>query len=243
VKAVAVVGFKGSGKTALATKLVRILSSRGYRVAALKHAHVGLTLCPTDSAKLFEAGAVVALAVSQEAVETLERRSLTLSEALSLLRSYDFLVAEGFKESFPGVRVAVVRSGEELEKLMHPLTIAAYAPSGGVASTSVPTYGSGEEEKLADLIEEKAFEPPAGLNCGSCRYGNCIALAAAVLKGEATVRDCAVLGSKVRVFVNGKPIELNPFVQNLFKKVITAIVSTLKGVPEKAQRVSIEIEE
>jgi molybdopterin-guanine dinucleotide biosynthesis protein B len=243
VKAVAVVGFKGSGKTALATKLVRILSSRGYRVAALKHAHGSLTLSPTDSAKLFEAGAAVALAVSQEAVEILERRSLALSEALSLLRSYDFLVAEGFKESFPGVRVAVVRSGEELEKLAHPLTIAAYAPSGSVAGAGVPVYGPGEEEELAGLIEEKAFEPPAGLDCGSCRYGSCVALAAAVLRGEASPRDCAVLSSKVKVLVDGKPIDLNPFVQNLFKKVVIAMVTTLKGVPEKARTLRIEIEE
>jgi molybdopterin-guanine dinucleotide biosynthesis protein B len=243
VKAVAVVGFKGSGKTALATKLVRILSSRGYRAAALKHAHGSLTLSPTDSAKLFEAGAAVALAVSQEAVEILERRSLALSEALSLLRSYDFLVAEGFKESFPGVRVAVVRSGEELEKLAHPLTIAAYAPSGSVAGAGVPVYGPGEEGELAGLIEEKAFEPPAGLDCGSCRYGSCVALAAAVLRGEASPRDCAVLSSKVKVLVDGKPIDLNPFVQNLFKKVVIAMVTTLKGVPEKARTLRIEIEE
>jgi len=237
-----VVGFKGSGKTALATKLVRILSSRGYRVAALKRAHGSLTLSPADSAKLFEAGAAVALAVSQEAVEILERRSLALSEALSLLRSYDFLVAEGFKESFPGVRVAVVRSGEELEKLAHPLTIAAYAPSGSVAGAGVPVYGPGEGE-LAGLIEEKAFEPPAGLDCGSCRYGSCVALAAAVLRGEASPRDCAVLSSKVKVLVDGKPIDLNLFVQNLFKKVVIAMVTTLKGVPEKARRLRIEIEE
>jgi molybdopterin-guanine dinucleotide biosynthesis protein B len=243
VKAVAVVGFKGSSKTALATKLVRILSSRGYRVAALKHAHGSLTLSPTDSAKLFEAGAAVALAVSQEAVEILERRSLALSEALSLLRSYDFLVAEGFKESFPGVRVAVVRSGEELEKLAHPLTIAAYAPSGSVAGAGVPVYGPGEEEELAGLIEEKAFEPPAGLDCGSCRYGSCVALAAAVLRGEASPRDCAVLSSKVKVLVDGKPIDLNPFVQNLFKRVVIAMVTTLKGVPEKARTLRIEVEE
>lgn len=237
------VGFKGSSKTALATKLVRILSSRGYRVAALKHAHGSLTLSPTDSAKLFEAGAAVALAVSQEAVEILERRSLALSEALSLLRSYDFLVAEGFKESFPGVRVAVVRSGEELEKLAHPLTIAAYAPSGSVAGAGVPVYGPGEEEELAGLIEEKAFEPPAGLDCGSCRYGSCVALAAAVLRGEASPRDCAVLSSKVKVLVDGKPIDLNPFVQNLFKRVVIAMVTTLKGVPEKARTLRIEVEE
>ncbi len=243
MKAVAVVGFKEAGKTTLAARIIELLSSRGYRVAALKHAHGGLTLGSTDSARLFKAGAVVALAVSGDAVERLERGGLALPDALSQLRSYDFLVVEGFKESFPGIRVAVVRSEEELQQLMHPLTVAAYTPTGGVSSASVPVFKPGEEEELVDLILERAFEPPAGLNCGFCRYGSCIALAAAILRGEASIKDCVVLGSKVRVLVDGRPVELNPFVQDLFRRVVTAMVSSLKGVPEGARRVSIEIQE
>jgi len=242
VKAVAVVGFKEAGKTALATRIVELLSSRGYRVAALKHAHSGLTLGSTDSARLFKAGAVVALAVSSDAVERLERGGLTLPDALSQLRSYDFLVVEGFKESFPGIRVAVARSEEELRHLMHPLTVAAYTPTGGVGSANVPVFKPGEEEGLVDLILERAFEPPAGLDCGFCRYGSCIALATAILRGEASIKDCVVLGSKVRVLVDGRPVELNPFVQDLFRRVVAAMVSALKGVPEGARRVSVEIQ-
>jgi len=242
VRAVAVIGFKEAGKTTLAARIVELLVSRGYRVAALKHAHGGLTLGSTDSARLFKAGASVSLAVSGDAVERLERGRLALPDALSQLRSYDFLVVEGFKEDFPGVRVAVVRSDEELRQLMHPLTIAAYTPTGGVGSAGVPVFKPGEEEGLVDLILEKAFEPPAGLNCGFCRYGSCIALAVAMLRGEATIRDCVVLSSKVRVLVDGRPVELNPFVQDLFRRVVTAMVSSLKGVPEGARRVSVEIE-
>jgi len=45
------------------------------------------------------------------------------------------------------------------------------------------------------------------------------------------------------VLVDGKPIDLNPFVQNLFKRVVIAMVTTLKGVPEKARTLRIEVEE
>lgn len=243
MKAFAVVGFKDSGKTSLAEKLVGILVKRGYRVAAVKHAHGGLTL-QGDSARLLAAGAEHVLAISDNVSETIESREVSLWEALTRLRSYDFVVVEGFKERFPGVRVAVVRNGEELARLRTPLLVAAYVRSGPrLRETDLPVFGPGEEEKLVDLLVEKAFEPPAGLDCGLCGYRNCLELAEAVVRGEVSATGCRVLSSKVELRVNGRVVGLNPFVQELVKNVVKGIVSSLKGVPERPARVELFLSE
>lgn len=236
MKAFAVVGFKDSGKTTLAVRLIGILSSQGYRVAAVKHAHGGLDL-RGDSGRLFAAGARQVFALSDNASEVLTA-GVSLEEALTALRAYDFVVVEGFKERFPGVRVAVVRSREELEKLQSPLLVAAYTPAE-LEGVGVPVFKPGEEEQLAAFLAEKAFEPPAGLNCGLCGLESCLEFAQAVARGEASPSGCRVLASKVKLVVDGRAIELNPFVQDLFRNVVKALVSTLKGVGDKPGRVEL----
>lgn len=236
MKAFAVVGFKDSGKTTLAEKLVKILVARGYRVAAVKHAHSGLSL-HGDSGRLFAAGAKRVLALSGNASEILAE-GMSLADALAELRRYDFVVVEGFKESFPGVRVAVVRSREELEKLMSPLLAAAYT-LGELEDTGIPVFKPGEEEKLVELLVERAFEPPAGLNCRACGFSSCLEFAQAVYRGETEPSACRVLTSKVKLVVDGKAIELNPFVQDVVRGVVGALVSVLKGVGEKPSRIEL----
>ncbi len=46
---------------------------------------------------------------------------------------------------------------------------------------------------------------------------------------------------EVKLVVDGKEIELNPFVSQVFFKIITALVSTLKGVDENWAYVEIGI--
>lgn len=61
VKLLQIVGFKNSGKTTLAEKLLRFASELGLKTAAVKHhGHGGIPELPsprTDSVRLFEAGA------------------------------------------------------------------------------------------------------------------------------------------------------------------------------------------
>jgi len=46
---------------------------------------------------------------------------------------------------------------------------------------------------------------------------------------------------EVKLVVDGKEVELNPFVSQVFFKVIEALVSTLKGVDEDWGYVEVEI--
>ena len=243
MKAVAVVGFRGSGKTTLASMLIAELRRRGYRVAVVKHAKSGISPLAKDSGRLLEAGAERVLALSEGAWEELGRGSQGLSEALAILRGFDFLVAEGFKESFPGVRIAVVRDFGEAEELDDELVVAFASPGakavGEVRGKLLLPFS--EVGRLADLVEERAFEPPAGLNCGRCRYGSCLSLARAILRGEASPLECTALRG-ARLEVNGVEVPLNPFVSRILSSLLLAFVRELKGVGEpRVIRVEVRV--
>ncbi|MCG7200733.1 molybdopterin-guanine dinucleotide biosynthesis protein B [Marinobacter pelagius] len=100
---IGIVGWKNSGKTTLASALIRELSSRGLTVNSIKHAHhmVDVDQPGTDSYKHREAGArEVILAGGQRFAIMHELRGdkePTLDELLARLAPCDWVVVEGFK--------------------------------------------------------------------------------------------------------------------------------------------------
>ncbi|GGC69454.1 molybdopterin-guanine dinucleotide biosynthesis protein B [Marinobacter halophilus] len=109
---IGIVGWKNSGKTTLASAVIRELSSRGLAVNAIKHAHhrVDVDQAGTDSYKHREAGAQeVILAGGQRFAIMHELRGAnepTLDELLARLGPCDWVVVEGFKNhSHPKIEV------------------------------------------------------------------------------------------------------------------------------------------
>ncbi|SFM41897.1 molybdopterin-guanine dinucleotide biosynthesis protein B [Marinobacter pelagius] len=100
---IGIVGWKNSGKTTLASALIRELSGRGLTVNSIKHAHhmVDVDQPGTDSYKHREAGArEVILAGGQRFAimhELRGAREPTLDELLRRLGPCDWVVVEGFK--------------------------------------------------------------------------------------------------------------------------------------------------
>lgn len=109
---IGIVGWKNSGKTTLATALLRELSGRGLTVSSIKHAHhtVDVDQPGTDSYKHRDAGArEVILAGGQRFAIMHELRGAkepTLDELLARLGPCDWVVVEGFKtHSHPKIEV------------------------------------------------------------------------------------------------------------------------------------------
>ncbi|MEP1216383.1 MAG: molybdopterin-guanine dinucleotide biosynthesis protein B [Marinobacter sp.] len=109
---IGIVGWKNSGKTTLASALIRELSGRGLTVNSIKHAHhlVDVDQPGTDSYKHREAGArEVILAGGQRFAIMHELRGAeepTLDELLARLGPCDWVVVEGFKtHSHPKIEV------------------------------------------------------------------------------------------------------------------------------------------
>lgn len=108
-----VVGHSGSGKTTLVEKLLHELSSRGLRVATIKHAHhkVVLDTPGKDSFRYKQAGAVMSMLVTSnelqlvaDAVDRREPEQL----AQRFLGEADLVLAEGFSQS-RGAKIEVLR--------------------------------------------------------------------------------------------------------------------------------------
>lgn len=114
------VGYKNSGKTTLATKLIEHAVQKGFRTASLKHhGHGGVPegIHDTDSEKHKQAGSLIS-GVEGEGVFQLVKESWTLDEMIPIYERMhvDLLIIEGFKSySFP--KAVLISSEKDLELL------------------------------------------------------------------------------------------------------------------------------
>lgn len=233
MKVIGIVGYKKSGKTTLAVKLLDELNRRGYRVASIKHTRGHIDLATTDSAKHKKYAQCAAIISSDES-------AIFFNEAMSLdyMLKYldaDYIVAEGFKEekSFP--RIVCLRDRKEKETLFNGLEIAALGD--GVGELSIPVLKN--IDKIADLVEEKSFKLPA-LNCGACGFDYCYDMAKEIVKGKRRLEDCVSMQPKTVIKIGGEPLPLSPFISKLIKRTIEGLLSSLKGY--KADRIEIMID-
>jgi molybdopterin-guanine dinucleotide biosynthesis protein MobB len=146
-----IVGSKKSGKTTLATFLVRRLVRKGYRVASIKHVHhrgFSIDTPGKDSWRLTKAGSHTVVVISPDEMGQItsfkhisNRRLFPLAVKTALGIRPDIIVIEGFA-SMPHVSsrrlVTIVMARDEddlsstLDRVHHPV----FAISGRIAETA-----------------------------------------------------------------------------------------------------------
>ncbi len=222
MKAIQIVGYKKSGKTALALALAAALKARGHAVSAVKFTHnPSLDKADTDTGRLGAVcKAVAACTPSESAVFWSNPRSL--HEMLPLLDA-EVLVVEGGKELACMPRILVLRDPAEAAELGADLAAATFGP------VTIPgVWAVSEVEEVADLVLTRGFLLP-NLNCGACGEPSCAAMAARIVAGGAVPDDCTSGGGLLRITVNGVPLAANPFVGRIISAGITAMLAQLKG--------------
>jgi molybdopterin-guanine dinucleotide biosynthesis adapter protein len=101
---VAVVGNKKSGKTTTTENLIREMTKRGYKVAAIKHVHEPNFTIDTpkkDTYRYAQSGAKTILAISATEIATIEKiqtDDLSLETFLHKCKGNDIVFIEGLKE-------------------------------------------------------------------------------------------------------------------------------------------------
>ncbi|NJE02578.1 molybdopterin-guanine dinucleotide biosynthesis protein B [Thermococcus sp. MV11] len=243
MKAVAFVGFKKSGKTTTVEAVARVLKERGYRVAIAKSMHADFDREGSDTWRFSRvADAVLVRAHDTDAV-LFKAKDIN---ALFSMVSADFLLLEGFKSVQHVPKVICARNEEEVRELNGGLAIAV---SGIIASTGVEEIdglpvidATKEPEKLADLVEKRAFMLP-NIDCGLCGF-RCAEMAKMIVRGEKTLKDCVVLSSKpkVTVKIDGQVLPMKDWVQELVEKTIKGMLSAMKGYRE-GRKIEIVIRE
>ncbi len=243
MRGVAFVGFKKSGKTTTVEAVARVLKERGYRVAIAKSMHADFDREGSDTWRFSKVADTVLVRANDTDALLFNAKDIN---ALFSMVSADFLLLEGFKSLRHVPKVVCARSEEEVRELNDGLAIAV---SGVIASTGVDELdglqvidATKEPEKLADLVEKRAFMLP-NIDCGLCGF-RCAEMARMIVSGEKTLRDCVVLSSKpkVTVKIDGQPLPMKDWVQELVEKTIKGMLSAMKGYRE-GKRIEIVIRE
>lgn len=153
------VGWSGSGKTTLAEQLVRVLTGRGTRVAAVKHSsdphRKGRE--DSDSERLAAAGAFCTAFVAPgrfdlrgSAID--DRLASALLEAAAGMA--DLVLVEGWKNG-PFPKIEVWRKGVQAP-IAHIRSDVIAIVTDDPISTPLPVFRCNEVERIADFILEQA---------------------------------------------------------------------------------------
>jgi len=154
-----VTGWKNSGKTTLATRLITELTGRGLVVSTVKHAHHAFDIDKpgTDSHRHREAGASEVMIVSGHRWalmhELREEDEPPMIQALERISPCDLILVEGYKrEKHPKIearRLASTKSG-----LLAPddPTIVAIATDHDTPADGRPLFDLDDVSAIADFI-------------------------------------------------------------------------------------------
>ncbi len=163
IPAIAFVGRSGSGKTTFLEKLIPVLTGRGYRVGAVKHAHhaVEMDRPGKDSFRLREAGAseVVLSTERQLAVIRQIKESVSLEALLGYFKEVDLILVEGFKDSgLPSIEIYRAAAGTEEPLFLqgrHPLALVS---DRAFPQVGVPVFPLEDAAGVVDLLEQKILQ-------------------------------------------------------------------------------------
>lgn len=157
MKIFSIVGWSGSGKTSLITRLIGHFSDRGRRVIAVKSTHAGYGVQPDgkDTARFLEAGAEEAYLLAGKELLRMTRLAdpdELLAELGSRLGRDDIVLMEGLtRPGIPVIEVESPRDGKAL-KTGRKQRAALVGVSGGPADG--PRFHPDRIADIAAFMEE-----------------------------------------------------------------------------------------
>lgn len=158
-RAIGIAGWKNSGKTTLAERLVAQLVGRGWRVSTIKRAHHDADVDHegTDSFRhrLAGAGEVLLTTGRRWALmhELHGEDEPTLDALLARLSPCDLVVVEGFKTGgHPKIEVRRTEAGDHAP-LPASANVVAIAADHPVADAAVPVFSLDDVAAVADFVE------------------------------------------------------------------------------------------
>lgn len=199
VPVVTIVGRSKSGKTSILEKLIAEFKNRGYRVAAIKHAHdtVDLDIQGKDTWRLTKAGSD-ATAICSPSIMTIFKRTSddpTLEEAVTKLgNEYDIILSEGFK-SGRYAKIEVIGDRDDDSILCNPSELMAVISDKDI-ELPVPIFKKTDIAKVTDFIIENVIDRSS---------------------------------PDITVIVNEKQVFMKPFVKNIIANSILAMLGTLRN--------------
>lgn len=241
-------GVKKSGKTTTIEELVPKLKDLGYKVGTVKIAFKDVSIDVNnehyDVIRHRKAKPDKTLFKSSVETTIFINNNLTLRESLRAFgRELDIVLLEGFKENLVGIPQIVLlkEKGQESEAI----------DDYTVAIASIPEFSVKSSDKrfvvfknLLEIVEEKSLPLFPELDCKHCGYNDCNSLIKAIIAGEKQVTDCYVLETEISdliLHVNKEIVPCNPFVRTILKKVIIAVLQSIKIEEDDFSEIDIRI--
>jgi molybdenum cofactor guanylyltransferase/molybdopterin-guanine dinucleotide biosynthesis protein MobB len=161
-----IAGWKNSGKTTLAARLVAELTERGYAVTAIKHAHESFDIDQPgrDSYRLREAGArrVILSSPKRWALihELGSSQELPFEDLLSQTGPCDLVLVEGFKrEAFPKIEIRRGGATSQLPLTSSPDIVAVASDRPDHETDPLPIFHLDDIPGIADFIARHSGLP------------------------------------------------------------------------------------
>lgn len=162
-----IAGWKNSGKTGLAERLVAEFTRRGYRISTIKHAHHDFDIdkVGADSWRHREAGAheVAIVSGTRYAIMHELRGSPepSFEEILSRLAPCDLVLIEGYKrEPVPKIEARRLASANRTPLAPTDPHIVAIAADHPATDSALPVFDLDDTGAIADFIAGIVGLPP-----------------------------------------------------------------------------------
>ncbi len=243
MKAIAVNGTSNSGKTTVSTALIQGLRRRGYRVGSVKEIHhKNFTIDPdakVDTRLHKAAGSQLVTARALRETAVLHQCKLPMEEILRYY-DHDFVILEGVADC----NVARIITAHDETEIAERVDGRAIAVSGVFANTNsgkildMPIFNVLKDaEALVDFVEERAFEPLPSFDadcCSQCGY-SCREMAGMIAWQKAAREDCVLYSQATELIMDGEPLPMVPFVQNILKNAVLGVAKELQGFKDKGK--------
>ena len=159
-------GWKNSGKTGLAVRLVSEFTRRGYRISTIKHAHHDFDIdkVGADSFRHREAGAHEVTIVSGTRYAIMhELRGApepSFEDILARIAPCDLVLIEGYKrEPIPKIEARRVEAKNREPLAPGDPHIVAIAADHAVSETTLPVFDLDDTSGIADFIADTVGLP------------------------------------------------------------------------------------
>ena len=242
MKVFSVCGVTKSGKTTTIEYILRELSSRGYKVGSVKEIHFEAFAIDANpignTARHRRAGSQLVTARGLYETDVLFPGMLDMREILSFYHGFDFVVLEGVSD----IPVPTILTADAPEELDGKWSETVFCVSGKIADRiteykGVPAISAVTgADALTNLVERKVYEllPDFDPQCCSACGCDCRKLGVKILRGEAKRSDC-VADRGATLHIDGRPIDMVPFVQNVLRGTILGVVRELDGYKDGAE--------
>lgn len=245
MKVLTINGLTKSGKTTTAEHIITELKRRGYSVGSVKEIHYekfSIDVEGTNTDRHKKAGSSLVTARGMFETDVMFPEKLHIEKILSFY-DHDYCILEGVSD----INAPLIITAHNTEEIDARLDYRTLAVSGVIANGMTEYKGYPvinciyETYKLVDLIECSVPELVPDFDadcCAACGYG-CHELLKRILAGESRRDDCIAARGNISLKINGRQINMVPFVQNILRNAVIGVAGELDGYSENA---AIEIE-